>query len=342
MNKKIMSFERFIYESTNPDNVRIFSRGQYEECKQHIEFLEEEHGVEINCWTFMYDEDSWDNYTTFGKMLAVIETENTDPHKKLIAARLKRDGTVEEAYYNDDIKKCPLSIAQDYILSMELITKENKDWEYEEGQKCNKCGCDCDECECNECDCSGDWKNKEEMSLEYYDFEYNLSEDLLSAIDAENLKEVEALLEAGADVSYKRYLSVKRAATKTNTRILEALLSEIDEIEKNQAREIVDVCEKQNVSSRNLMILKRGIENILEEQIFEKKGTSYKKSGLKNPKKADLDKDKKISPYEKARGKAIQKSVQSEKEEKGKKGLTAAQKKLPEALRKAIEKRMKK
>jgi len=69
------------------------------------------------------------------------------------------------------------------------------------------------------------------------------------------------------------------------------------------------------------------------------KGTSYKKSGLKNPEKADLNKDKKISGYEKTRGKAVQNSVEKEK---GGKGLTAKQSKLPEALRKAIEARKKK
>ena len=80
------------------------------------------------------------------------------------------------------------------------------------------------------------------------------------------------------------------------------------------------------------------------DEVVEKKKTfTYKKSGLKNPKKADLDKDGKISNYEKKRGKAVQKSVQGEKEEKGKeKGLTAAQKKLPEGLRKAIEAKNKK
>jgi hypothetical protein len=85
------------------------------------------------------------------------------------------------------------------------------------------------------------------------------------------------------------------------------------------------------------------IENIgnIDEKKKEK-AVSYKKSGLKNPEKADLNKDKKISGYEKARGKAIQKSVQSEKEEKEEKGLTAAQKKLPEGLRKAIEAKNKK
>jgi hypothetical protein len=68
-----------------------------------------------------------------------------------------------------------------------------------------------------------------------------------------------------------------------------------------------------------------------------KKEVSYKKSGLKNPEKADLDKNKKISGYEKARGKAVQDAIEDEKEEKGSKGLTAAQKKLPEGPRKAIE-----
>lgn len=67
-----------------------------------------------------------------------------------------------------------------------------------------------------------------------------------------------------------------------------------------------------------------------------KKETTYDKSELKHPEKADLNKDKKISGYEKVRGKAIQNAVQDEKEEKGAKGLTAAQKKLPAGLQKAI------
>ena len=79
-----------------------------------------------------------------------------------------------------------------------------------------------------------------------------------------------------------------------------------------------------------------------------KKETTYDKSELKHPEKADLNKDKKISGYEKVRGKAIQNAVQDEKEEKGSektkenKGLTAAQNKLPEGLRKAIEAKNKK
>jgi hypothetical protein len=74
----------------------------------------------------------------------------------------------------------------------------------------------------------------------------------------------------------------------------------------------------------------------------KQKEVSYEESGLKNPDKADLDKNKKISPYEKARGKAVQDAIEDKKEEKGGKGLTAAQKKLPEGLRKAIEAKNKK
>jgi len=43
-----------------------------------------------------------------------------------------------------------------------------------------------------------------------------------------------------------------------------------------------------------------------------KEAISYKKSGLKNPYKADLDKNKKISSYEKKRGAAIEKNMKTE------------------------------
>lgn len=46
------------------------------------------------------------------------------------------------------------------------------------------------------------------------------------------------------------------------------------------------------------------------DEMDEKKSTTYKKSGLKNPEKADLNKNKKIEGWEKARGKAIEKSME--------------------------------
>lgn len=44
-----------------------------------------------------------------------------------------------------------------------------------------------------------------------------------------------------------------------------------------------------------------------------KNGVSYEESGLEHPELADLNKDHKISKYEKARGAAIEKAVKAEK-----------------------------
>jgi hypothetical protein len=57
------------------------------------------------------------------------------------------------------------------------------------------------------------------------------------------------------------------------------------------------------------------------DEIVEKKGGSHKEmsyedSGLKNPKKADLDKSGKISEYERRRGKAIEKAIEEKEKEK--------------------------
>jgi len=70
------------------------------------------------------------------------------------------------------------------------------------------------------------------------------------------------------------------------------------------------------------------------------KSSSYEKSGLENPEKADLNKNKKISRYEKTRGKAIQKSIEGEDEETPSKGKRVSKKqaeKLPAALVKAMK-----
>lgn len=103
-------------------------------------------------------------------------------------------------------------------------------------------------------------------------------------------------------------------------------------------------CEECECNDEEENIEERGFsKSFEEEEKFEakkSKSSSYKKSGLKNPEKADLNKDKKLSGYEKTRGKAIQKSVQSEKEEKSPKSkgkLTKAQEKLPEALKRALK-----
>jgi hypothetical protein len=78
--------------------------------------------------------------------------------------------------------------------------------------------------------------------------------------------------------------------------------------------------------------------NIMRFEAKKTKPESYKKSGLKNPDKADRNKNNKIEGWEKAVAKKIEDSM----DKKGGKGLTAAQKKLPEGLRKAIEAKNKK
>ena len=56
------------------------------------------------------------------------------------------------------------------------------------------------------------------------------------------------------------------------------------------------------------------------ENMRNSKITELIKDALKNPKKADLDKDGKLSSYEKTRGKAIEKSMASEDLESGQYG----------------------
>ena len=59
--------------------------------------------------------------------------------------------------------------------------------------------------------------------------------------------------------------------------------------------------------------LQESLKALLEKT---NKKVPYKKSGLEKPNLADLNKDKKISGYEKARGMAIQKSMAKSKKSK--------------------------
>lgn len=70
----------------------------------------------------------------------------------------------------------------------------------------------------------------------------------------------------------------------------------------------------------------------------KKAGKSYKESGLKNPSKADLNKDKKINSYEQKRGGAIQSSMEKKKGEKPK---AQAQKSVQKAAQKDEKKKVK-
>lgn len=77
-----------------------------------------------------------------------------------------------------------------------------------------------------------------------------------------------------------------------------------------------ETSEKSTCPSCNCQECECGGETETFEAKKSSKEESYDKSELKNPSKADLNKDKKISGYEKARGKAIQKSMETKKGEK--------------------------
>lgn len=228
------------------------------------------------------------------------------------------------------------------IATFESFRYNENENSWNEQEVCSVCKCPCDECDCNECDCSSDWKEQEDMKLEYFGFDIEGAESLVAAVNSQDEKKVQSLIESGVNIGHRRYLPLRKAIKNENVKIVETMMRHLDanEVEEDDKEEIL-----MEVSRIRNQRIKELVNNYFESSINERKknkGTSYKKSGLKHPEKADLNKDKKISGWEKARGKAVQKSVQDEKEEKGTKGLSAKQKKLPAGLRKAIEARMKK
>jgi len=106
--------------------------------------------------------------------------------------------------------------------------------------------------------------------------------------------------------------------------------SEEDNMRMNR-NEFEEEEEKDDMSMR--------MPHIMRFEAKKTKPETYKKSGLKNPEKADRNKNNKIEGWEKAVAKKIEDSM----EKKDKKKLSPAQKKkLPEGLRKAIEGKNKK
>ena len=76
----------------------------------------------------------------------------------------------------------------------------------------------------------------------------------------------------------------------------------------------------EGTEKKSLKTIQEGTSSFEGGQTFYAKdmmGESSKNEALENPDKADLDKDGKISDYEEKRGKAIDKNMKSESEEKG-------------------------
>ena len=77
-------------------------------------------------------------------------------------------------------------------------------------------------------------------------------------------------------------------------------------------KELLD--RKLNAASRNKQLSDDAIKQILMDEI-DKQDKKNKNMGgkLENPEKADLNKDGKLSKYEKTRGKAIEKNIKKDK-----------------------------
>jgi hypothetical protein len=95
--------------------------------------------------------------------------------------------------------------------------------------------------------------------------------------------------------------------------------------------ELPSFSEEEEIEDNDKMGMR--MPNIMRFEAKKTKPESYKKSGLKNPDKADRNKNNKIEGWEKAVAKKIEDSM----DKKGGKGLTAEQKeKLSPSLQKAI------
>jgi len=179
---------------------------------------------------------------------------------------------------------------------------------YEE--KCPDCNCNCNDCDCDDCECKECKKHKHvhesfEEELHCDECDCKCDECQCQGCQCKGCQ------------SYKQ------------------MHESVNEFHCEECDCNCDECQCKDCQCK-------GCKSWRNQEVSEKRKTSYKKSGLKNPEKADLNKDGKISGYEKTRGKAVQKAVEKEKEEKGSKGLTKAQKKLPAGLQKAILARKKK
>jgi hypothetical protein len=88
-----------------------------------------------------------------------------------------------------------------------------------------------------------------------------------------------------------------------------------------ESRQICEVCMGEGCSNcmeehHNMSHTKYGKFDRDEYMIDEDEMVSYKNSGLKNPNKADLNKDRKLSRYERRRGEAVEKSMDSRRTRK--------------------------
>jgi len=113
-----------------------------------------------------------------------------------------------------------------------------------------------------------------------------------------------------------------KALEEKKAMVAEKLQKTIDELQKAAEGHMKLMKEEPNNADSHQMKMEevmarlkelRGKQKMVEGSKKEVKEMDYSKSGLKNPKKADLDKNKDISKYEQKRAKAIEKSIITKK-----------------------------
>jgi len=113
--------------------------------------------------------------------------------------------------------------------------------------------------------------------------------------------QVTAVFEAAKALEEKK-LTVTEKIEKTIAKLQKEATRCMKEGNEERAKAMLEKITKLKAQGRVVEASKKPLEEI-----------SYEKSELKNPKKADLDKNKDISKYEQKRGKAVEKSMNTKK-----------------------------
>jgi hypothetical protein len=166
-----------------------------------------------------------------------------------------------------------------------------------------------------------DWKNKELSSL--------LNERWGFSMDLNKLNE-------SKKITHMCALEVTHKKSGRKGHPIKHTLTESGHI-SHYTVEFEDVIvENISVDNLNILVQEKHTHKRDDEKEHDKKKKIVSEEELENKEKADLDKDGKLSGYEKKRGKAIEKSMKGQKNKKAKKG------EVPAGLKKHQEKQKKK
>jgi hypothetical protein len=166
-----------------------------------------------------------------------------------------------------------------------------------------------------------DWKNKELSSL--LNERWGFSMDLNKLNESKKITHMCAL-EVTHKKSGKKGHPIKHTLTESGH--ISHYTVEFEDV----------IVENISVDNLNILVQEKHTHKRDDEKEHDKKKKIVSEEELENKEKADLDKDGKLSGYEKKRGKAIEKSMKGQKNKKAKKG------EVPAGLKKHQEKQKKK